>query len=460
MPRNEPPPTSRAIGLFSDLAYYPALVAVINSILHFQVQARIKVYDFNGLPHLVRSYLSCYAQVIPPPPEILGDHYHEYWFYRPRFLAAAGIDPYELLLDVDTVVLSDLEEAFLEIEAGRAVVVREWDYVHPDSQREFDYRDLPPDSVYHRLLAHPEIYKESLPIYNGGLLGFNREKHRFLLDLWRAPTAHHDQLHGTFFALDQHSLSLILASLRREGTISVAELPPDLWMQTWARHREPKKLLSFEAGSVALYNGDRTRRMRFYHHTGDILAPPEIVGGDAKIPVRFTYLVSDAGLPPGVTQPQMEASWHHVWRRRHETPAGELPLFFYNLGPLRVPRCMQPSWRELLARLLARLPGGPPGVRTPDKDSREVWALAFAYDYIDYCGYRAADMGWLTPPLEILLGADLPPAGERTVAWESDADVVIGFRSRNETCRQWTGGEPGAGARQSEHHRGVFLDIA
>jgi hypothetical protein len=445
----------RAVGLFSDLAYYPSLVAVINSILHFQVQARIKVYDFNGLPHLVRSHLGRWAEVLQPPPEILGDHYHEHWNYRPRFLAAAGIDPCELLLDADTVVLSDLEEAFREIEAGKVVAVREWDYVHPDSQREYDYRELPADSIYHRRLAHPEIYKESLPIFNGGLLGFNRERHRFLIDLWREPTAHHDELGGTFFALDQHSLSLILASLRREGKIAVHELPPELWMQTWAGHREPRKLLAFEGGSPALYNGDAARRMRFYHYTGDILAPCELIGRDARIPVRFGYLVSDLGLPHGVTQRQMEASWHHVWRSRHQTPAGELPMYFYNLGPLRVPKCMDPSWRELLGRLLAQSSGAP-----LDRDSREVWALAFAYDYVDYCGYRAGEMGWLAPPLAALLGADLARGGERTVAWESGADVGIGFRPRYEDRREWTGGEPGCGARYTEHHQGVFLNIA
>lgn len=445
----------RAVGLFSDLAYYPALCAVINSLLHFKVQARIKVYDFNGLPHLVRSYLARHAEVVQPPAAILGDHYLEHWNYRPRFLAAAGIDPCELLLDVDTVVLSDLEEAFREIEAGKVVAVREWDYVYPDSNREWDYRDLPADSIYHRRLAHPEIYKESLPIYNGGLLGFNRERHGFLIDLWQEPTRHYDLLERTFFALDQHSLSLILASLQREGKVAIHELPPDLWMQTWGRHREPRKLLAFEAGSLALYHGDigdpgdRTRRMRYYHYTGDILAPPEIIGRDARIPVRFSYLVSDLGLPPGVTQGQMVESWHHVWRHRHQTPAGELPRFFYDLGPLRAPKCMDPSWRESLARLLGR-----------DKNSREVWALAFVYDYVDYCGYRTGDMGWLARPLKELLGSVSPGIGERTIAWESGADVEIGFHPKYEDRREWTGGEPKPGARYTEHHQGAFLNIA
>ena len=463
----------RAIGLFSDVAYYPALVAVVNSILHFQVQARIKVYDFDGLPHLLRSHLGRFAEVVQPPAAILGNHYREHFYYRPRFLAAAGIERHELLLDADMVVLSDLEEAFREIEAGRVVAVREWRYVHPDSLREWNYRDLPAASAYHRLLAHPEIYKEGLPIYNGGLLGFNRDRHGDVLDLWRQGTEHHEELADTFFALDQHSLSLILASLRREGRVEVHELPPELWMQTWAGHREPRKLLAFEGGSPALYNGDPARAMRCYHHTGDILAPPALVGGgETRLPVRFSHLVSDLGLPAGVTRRQMEAAWHHVWRTRHRSPAGELPLFFYNLGPVRAPRCIDPSWRESLARLLGELRdgvpagaagGGPPDAAAwpPDRDSPAVWALAFAYDYLDACGYRAGDLGWLARPLAILLGAERAAApGAPAVTWEGEGDLAIGFAPRFAERREWTGGAPGGRARYAEHHRGVYLNVA
>ncbi|MGH9362246.1 MAG: hypothetical protein ACRD2T_10035, partial [Thermoanaerobaculia bacterium] len=350
----------RAVGLFSDLAYYPALVAVINSILHFRVQARIKVYDFKGLPHLLRCGLARHAEVLSPPPSIFGDHYLELVHYRPRFLAVAGIDPCELLLDADTVVLSDLEEAFRAIEAGNLVAVREWEYVHAEMAAQ--YGELPSASVYHRRLAHPEIYREGpLPIYNFGLLGLNRAAHAPLLDLLSATSHYHEQLAGTFFDVDQNGLALVLASLRREGKIAVHELPPELWMLTWKGHGEPRKLLAFEDGSPALYNGDRSRRMRLYHYTGGIVAPPEILGRDAPIPVRFGHLVSDLALPPGVTQRQMAESWHHVWRARHQTPAGELPRYFYDLGPLRAPRCIDPSWRERLARLLARLGAGPTG---------------------------------------------------------------------------------------------------
>jgi hypothetical protein len=454
---------SRAVGLFCDLAYYPSLVAVVNSILHFGVQARIKIYDFFGLPHLVRTYLARHAEVMRPPAGIFGERYGEHWNYRSRFLAAAGIDPCELLLDADTVVLCDLEEAFREIERGQLVAAREWEYPDPVWQRGYSYREPPPDSVFHRRLAHPEIWRQGLPIYNGGLLGLNRERHQVALDLWREATYHHDALDGTFFVVDQNSLALVLASLVREGRVAVHELPVDLWMPTWERHREPPKLLAFEDGSPVLYSGDRTRRMRFYHYTGDIVAPPALAG-ERIVTVRFSWLVSDVGLPAGLTQEAMRQAWDQVWRGRHASPAGELPGFFYALGPLRAPRCLDPAWRERLARLLSQPELAPPGCAPPERDAREVWALAFAYDYLDYCGYRAGDLGWLEKPLAALLGADLRRrGGERSVAWASDADVVIGFRQRHAERREWTGGEHAAAASPTgcaEHHKGVFLDIA
>lgn len=457
-----PPPGDRALGLFSDLTYFPSLVAVINSILHFRVRARIKVYDFLGLPHLVRTYLARHAEVVRPPAAIFGDRYREHWNYRSRFLAAAGIDPCELLLDADTVVLCDLEEAFREIERGKLVAAREWVYPDPVWQRGYTYRELPADSVFHRRLAHPEIWREGLPIFNGGLLGFNREAHGAVLDLWREATYHHEQLEGTFFVLDQNSLALIVASLRREGRIAVHELPAELWMPTWERHREPRKLLAFEDGSPVLYSGDRGRRMRFYHYTGDIVAPPAL-GGERMATVRFSSLVSDVGLPEGLTREALRQAWDEVWRDRHQSPAGELPGYFYALGPLRAPRCLDPSWRKLLARLLARPELGPPGGAPADRDAREVWALALAYDYLDGGGYRAGDLGWLGKPLAALLGEELGRGGARSIGWESDADVVIGFRPRHAARREWTGGEQAAGAGAAgyaEHHRGVYLDVA
>ncbi len=452
----------RAVGIFSDLAYYPSLVALVNSILHFRVQARLKVYDFGGLPHLLRAQLARHAEVLRPPAAILDDRFGKSWNFRSRFLAAAGVDPCELVLDADTLVLCDLEEAFRELERGRLVAVREWVYPDPVWGRGYTYRELPPDSVFHRRLAHPEIYREGLPIFNAGLLGLNREAHGAVLDLWSEVTYHLDALDGTFFWLDQNNLALILASLRREGRIAIHELPAELWMPTWERHREPRKLLAFEDGSPVLYCGDRTRRLRFYHYTGDIVAPPALAGG-RPVTVRFGPLVSDLALPAGMSQAALREAWDQVWRGRHASPAGELPGFFYALGPLRAPRCLDPAWRGLLARLLAQPELGPPGGAPPDRDGRAVWALAFAYDYLDSCGYRAGELGWLGKPLRALLGEALGRDGARSIAWQSDADVVIGFAPRHAERREWTGGEHAdgtGGAGYAEHHRGVFLDIA
>src|SRR5579864_8876874 len=105
----------RAIGVYADLNYLPSLAALMNSILHFQVQARIKVYDFSGLPHMVRSYLARYACLVDPPRPAFGDRYLEDWNYRPRILKDC-LDPLEVQVDSDTVVLSDLETAFAEME--------------------------------------------------------------------------------------------------------------------------------------------------------------------------------------------------------------------------------------------------------------------------------------------------------------------------------------------------------
>ena len=445
----------RSIGIFANLAYLPTAAALINSILHFQVRARIKLYDFAGLPHLARTYMSQYAEIVTPSPQVFGDRYRQYWNYRPRMLAES-LDPVELQMDADTIVLSDLEEAFSQIEAGNFVAVREWEYdpVRPDAKgRDRRTRELGAESVFHRTLRHPEIHRMGLPIYNAGLLGLNREHHAPLIDLWAQSTHDFEGIEGTFFRVDQNKLALITASLREEGRLLIHELPKHLWMQTWDDHRHPQKLLTFENGSVALHNGLLKDRMHFYHFTGDVTAPAELAGEPNKYAVRFNAFVSDLDLPCGLTQRQMIDSWNYVWRVRHCSPAGELPAYFYSLGPVRAPKCLDSGWRELVS---LHLNGASP-------DSRETWAVALAYDYIDYAGYRAGDLGWIDAPLTSLMGRERMTRGAKALSWQAPTDVSLAFEPAFEDQRPWA--EPATPEQHflrtnySESHRGVFINM-
>jgi hypothetical protein len=449
----------RAIGVFANLAYLPAAATLINSILHFQVRARIKIYDFEGLPHLARTYLARYAEIVAPSPGVFDDRYREQWNYRPRMLAES-LDPFELQMDADTVVLADLEDAFCSVEQGNFVAVREWEYDHAGTDekgRDQRARELPADSVFHRILRHPEIHHRGLPIYNAGLLGLNREHHMPLINLWAQSTYDFKGIEGTFFQGDQNKLGLIVASLREEGRLRVHELPKHLWMQTWDDHREPQKFLSFESGRIALHNGSpgeiQKHRMHFYHFTGDVAAPGELTGEPNRHPVRFNAFVSDLDLPAGITQSQMIDSWHHVWRIRHRSPAGELPLYFYNLGPVRAPRCLDPVWREFVGL----------HVNGAGRDSRETWAVALAYDYIDYAGFRAGDLGWIAGPLGSLMGPERMNKGKNAISWQRPAHVSLSFESGFDDRRPWAGAEtPEQHALRmhySEFHRGVFVNI-
>jgi hypothetical protein len=445
----------RAVSFFANLAYLPSAVALINSILHFRVQARIKLYDFAGLPHLARIYLVQYVDLVEPSPQILEGRYRQFWNYRPRILAES-VDSYELQMDADTIVLSDLEEAFSQMEKGNFVAVREWEYDPNRADEKGRDRRTPEtnaDSIFHRILRYPEIHRKGLPIYNAGLLGLNREHHAPLLNLWAQATHDSESIDDTFFRGDQNKLALIVASLREEGRLRVHELPNHLWMQTWDDHRIPQKLLTFEDGSVALHNGELEHRMRFYHHTGDVAAPEQLVGKANRYPVRFNAFVSDLDLPDGLTQRQMIDSWNYVWRVRHRSPVGELPSYFYNLGPVRAPKCFDPGWRELISLHL----------NGADRDSRETWAVALAYDYIDYAGYRAGDLGWISEPLELLMGHERMNRGDKTISWQRSDCVSLAFEAAFEDQRPWTEvatpEQHSLRTNYSEFHRGVFINI-
>lgn len=445
----------RAVGVFANLAYLPAAAALINSILHFRVRARIKLYDFAGLPHLARTYLAQHVEIVAPSPRVFGDGYRQYWNYRPRMLAES-LDPIELQMDADTIVLSDLEEAFRQIEAGNFAAVREWEFdpVRPDPKgRDRRTRELNAECFLHRMLRYPEIYQLGLPIYNAGLLGLNREHHAPLIDLWARSTRDFEGIDGTFFRVDQNKLALIVASLREEGRLHVHELPKNLWMQTWDDHRNQQKVLTFEDGGIALHNGRLEDRMNFYHFTGDVTAPAELAGEPNKYPVRFNAFVSDLDLPNGLTQRQMIDSWNYVWRVRHRSAAGELPAYFYNLGPVSAPKCLDPAWRDLVSL----------HVNGAGRDARETWAVALAYDYIDYAGYCAGDLGWIAGPLESLMGRERMNRGVKVLSWQRPADASLAFEPAFENQRPWTEAatpeQHSLLTNYSEFHRGVFINI-
>ena len=175
----------RAVSVFANLAYLPSAAALINSLLHFRVRARIKLYDFAGLPHLARTYLAQYVDIIAPSPQILGDRYRQFWNYRPRMLAES-VDPYELQMDADTIVLSDLEEAFSEIERGNFTAVREWEY-DPNriDEKGRDRRTREPDARAVFFTGSCDIRKSTVRDCRSTMLaclGLSRERHLPLLD--------------------------------------------------------------------------------------------------------------------------------------------------------------------------------------------------------------------------------------------------------------------------------------
>ena len=128
-------------------------------------------------------------------------------------------------------------------------------------------------------------------------------------------------------------------------------------------------------------------------------------------------------------------------------------MYFYNLGPVRAPKCLDPVWREFISRRLS-------GV---GRDSRETWAVALAYDYVDYAGYRTGDLGWISGPLESLIGRECMNQGTKAISWQHPDHVSLAFEARYEDRRPWaeaaTPEQYVLRTNYSEFHRGVFVNI-
>jgi len=63
----------RAVSVFADLDYLAVARGADEQYSPFRVQARIKIYDFAGLPHLARTYLANYATLVAPSAEAFGE---------------------------------------------------------------------------------------------------------------------------------------------------------------------------------------------------------------------------------------------------------------------------------------------------------------------------------------------------------------------------------------------------
>jgi hypothetical protein len=263
---------SKSYSVFVENKYYYDFIALYNSWKYYENKIPLKVYVAGELDSDRRANIEKVVEVI----DVSMDGYTFQQFKGKYLFKWIGLmkymSEYEILLDADTIFLSNMDFLFDILESGKMVVAREQvDVLH------YSYVDKGEWDVEHNRIQSElrkyigdlaDLYTKDLitPTYNAGLIGFNKNKHMFLLEKSiEILTTDFDTKKNPISHLEQYITNLLIQLYSVDTHI----LPQFEWMNTWWFHKKPKKIIKIDDGKFALYNEDG-KKVNFYHFTGGI----------------------------------------------------------------------------------------------------------------------------------------------------------------------------------------------
>ena len=418
----------RAVGLFANAQFFPCLVAMINSLHYFKVNADIKVYDYGGMNHLLRTYLQHYVKVICIDDPLLNDDgmFLHAWNWRPR-ITRSYLEGVELFLDADMVILNDLSEIFAYLEQGYFVGSRELTF-HYDKDEDQYRRD---GEEWKKIIGTASFAKR-FDIYNAGFYGFNINYHGRLLDLWNTSSRVRQFHENTPFYWEQWTFSLILEHEKQNRNVKIKNMPKHLWMNTWDHHADPKKFLGFHDGQVCVRDANTNETLGLYHYTGFPGFTDKDIRGKLFHATKED-LVENSALDREDTSAFFQDKWYELWEKTYNSPVALLYDYMYQRGPLRTPSTFNLDFRKKVARIL-RIVLDHPNI---DYKSKEVFAIAIAYDYLNLLSFRLKQGGWMEKPLKMLCEKDVY-RGAKTISWDSaETDVALNFHPPYKDSKSW-----------------------
>lgn len=263
---------SKSYSVFVEDKYYYDFIALYNSWKYYESKIPIKVYVAGDLDLDKRANIEKLVDVI----DVSMDGYTIQQFKGKYLFKWIGLlqhmDEYEILLDADTIFLSNIDFLFDELERGKLVGAREHVDVIHNSYVTNDEWPTECMRIRNELKKYigdvADGYVEDLitPTYNAGLIGFSKVKHKFLLDKCieiLISDFHTDK--NPISHLEQYMMNLLLQLY----SIDIHILPQLEWMNTWHWHSNPKKILKIEDSKFVLYN-EGGNKINFYHFTGGI----------------------------------------------------------------------------------------------------------------------------------------------------------------------------------------------
>jgi lipopolysaccharide biosynthesis glycosyltransferase len=318
---------SKFYSVFVEDKYYYDFIALYNSWKYYENKIPMKVYVAGELDSDKRANIEKLVDVI----DVSMEGYTIQQFKGKYLFKWIGLlqhmDEYEILLDADTIFLSNMDFLFDILESGKMVVAREEvDVLHYSyvDRNEWDAEHKRIQSELKKYIGDlSDGYTKNLitPTYNAGLTGFSKVHHKFLLEKCiEILISDFDAKKNPISHLEQFMMSLLIQMYSVDTHI----LPQLEWMNTWNWHRNPKKILKIEDGKFRLYN-DGGNKINFYHFTGGVgVEDTDGLLKTCKPHHMYEYHKYEAKF----NRTHIEKLWYET----HENPALLLYEYFANKG--------------------------------------------------------------------------------------------------------------------------------
>jgi hypothetical protein len=318
---------SKSYSVFVEDKYYYDFIALYNSWKYYENKIPMKVYVAGELDSDKRANIEKLVDVI----DVSMEGYTIQQFKGKYLFKWIGLlqhmDEYEILLDADTIFLSNMDFLFDILQTGKMVVAREEvDVLHYSyvDRNEWDAEHKRIQSELKKYIGDlSDGYTKNLitPTYNAGLTGFSKVHHKFLLEKCiEILISDFDAKKNPISHLEQFMMSLLIQMYSVDTHI----LPQQEWMQTRNWHRNPKKILKIEDGKFRLYN-DGGNKINFYHFTGGVgVEDTDGLLKTCKPHHMYEYHKYEAKF----NRTHIEKLWYET----HENPALLLYEYFANKG--------------------------------------------------------------------------------------------------------------------------------
>jgi len=316
--------------VFVDQMYYYDFVALYNSWKYYECKVPIKVYSHANLSLERKKIISKHCELIEVKNTLQNKKTYKYKYLFKFLGILENMSDNEILLDADTIMLSNMDHLFDLTNEGLFFSVEEFSQklvhgFHCKNSEEWAKEYLYVQNILKKHVPnHYEKYNINTrhPVYNAGLYGLNKKTHSELLQK-SIEILQNDGFNSknAVFQTEQYVFSF-LAHL---FDIPIVSLPPEEWMNTWDRHKVPKKNIIVNNGKLNLYNENGTR-VNFYHFTGGI----------GMIHNKMNLEMSCRPHQIFETQPYEvyfnKKDVYNMWLEKHENPVILLYEMFARMG--------------------------------------------------------------------------------------------------------------------------------